>query len=185
LSTKFQRQRGTVTTHGNLAVSLEGAGEKIEVAQDRGNGITTEGEQLLSGGLVAADKGGVVLERGLADGDKVLEEALAGVGEGRVGQGVKGPSEAELVARHNEELSNADKTLAQAAFDHLGALDIFGRRLTLLLVVDIFGNDGWQGQLAREEDDRQDGGRTSVDDAHEEYHGGHGLAELVARDEGP
>lgn len=128
-------------TYGNLAVGLEGAGEEVEVAQDGGDGVAAEGQQLLGGDLVAADKGGVVLEGGLANGDEVLEEALAGVGEGRVGQRVKGFTEAKLVARHDEELADSDEALAEAALDHLGALDVSRRRLALLLVVYVLGDD--------------------------------------------
>lgn len=40
---------------------------------------------------------GVVEHGGLADGDEVVEEFLAGVGEGRVGERVEGGAKADFV----------------------------------------------------------------------------------------
>lgn len=71
---------GQIPRHRTLRA--QGAREDVQVAQQRGDGVAAVAEELLGGLLVVADVVWVVEDGGLADGDEVVEEALAGVGEG-------------------------------------------------------------------------------------------------------
>lgn len=129
-------------TYWDFTARFQCPGEDVQVTQDRGHGVPAEREELLGRGLVVAHVGGVVLERRLADTDEMLKEALAGVGKGGVREGVEGATEPELVARHDEELSDADEALAELALDHLGLFDVDAGGLAGFLVVDVLCDDG-------------------------------------------
>ncbi len=90
-----------VSTYRHFPICSEGPGEDVQVHQDGGHGVAAVAQQPLGGLVVVGDELGVEEQRGLADGDEILEEALARVRQCRVRAGVEGPAEPDLVPRQS------------------------------------------------------------------------------------
>jgi hypothetical protein len=85
-------------TYGNLALGPQGTCQDVQVPKDCGHSIAPVPEEFRGGNRIIADIVRLVEDGGLAHGDEVLEEALAGIGEGGVGQGIEGGAEADFVS---------------------------------------------------------------------------------------
>lgn len=162
------RGRGARQVPGHLAAGAQRAGQDVEVGEDGGDGVAAVRQQPLGGTRAVADRARVVKQRRLAHGDEVLEEALAGVGEGGPRARVQRRAEhVQLVPREHEQLPDADEPLAEAALEALGALDVARGGRVAGLKVDVGGE------------------AAAVGDAQEEEHRGEGGAQLAARNKGP
>lgn len=103
-------------TYRHGAFGSQCAGENVQIAEDGGDGVATVAEELVCGLGVVAEVVWVIEDGGLADGDEVVEEALAGVGKGGVGDRIEGAAESDLVTGEDDELSDADETFSETTF---------------------------------------------------------------------
>jgi len=93
-----------VSAYRNLALRPQGAGECVQIGQDRCHSIASVAKKLLRRHGIVAYVARVIEQGRLADGNEVLKEAFAGVGEGGVRPRVERRPEAHLLSGEDLEV---------------------------------------------------------------------------------
>ena len=69
------------------------SGKNVEIHEDGGYGIATQGQERACEGFVGREHVGLEIEAGLADVDEAFEELSTGFDKGAVWEGIKGSTD--------------------------------------------------------------------------------------------
>ena len=129
------------TTYRNLPLVFQSTSECIQVAENGGDRISPVTQKLLCSDRIIADVIWVVEQSRLSNGNEIFKETLTGSGQTRVRNRVEGPTKANFVACHDEELSDSNETFSHSALKHLRSSYVFRGWVLSLVKVDIICDD--------------------------------------------